>query len=212
MNSNRSAHARADDFASPDRRRRSPQTRARILEGAQRCFLDRGFAATTVEEIVATAGLSRATFYLHYNGKTAVLVDLLAQHEAPMRQFFRRLCDMDRPDRASVRGWLEAYVRKLRRNRDLLTLFHMGAGDTAARDAVTRHRRAMIDVLAERFAAFRYDDEDPDRQARGYARSLIRLMPVEQMVSDLAHGGFKGREAQALDVLTDHLLGILQDD
>ena len=48
-------------------------TRNRIADAALQVFGEKGYPATTVEDIVAEARTSRATFYLHFDSKFAVL-------------------------------------------------------------------------------------------------------------------------------------------
>lgn len=65
-------------------------TRRRIAEAALKVFGEKGYIATTVEDIVAAARTSRATFYLHFASKLAVLrfvgVDLGQWAQATLRQ------------------------------------------------------------------------------------------------------------------------------
>ena len=58
---------------------RSQRTRSRILEAAGRCFSASGYAKTTVEEIAAGAGVSKALVYNHFEGKEDVLQAVLEQ-------------------------------------------------------------------------------------------------------------------------------------
>src|SRR5437764_10191454 len=44
-------------------------TRSRLVDATVEAFRLRGYAATTVEDIAAAAGVTRATFYLHFEGK-----------------------------------------------------------------------------------------------------------------------------------------------
>lgn len=48
-------------------------TRSRIAEAALATFCEKGYIATTVEDVVARAGTSRATFYQHFENKHAAL-------------------------------------------------------------------------------------------------------------------------------------------
>jgi len=48
-------------------------TRERIIAAASRLFVERGYASTSIEEIAAAAGVSRATVFTSVGGKPALL-------------------------------------------------------------------------------------------------------------------------------------------
>lgn len=52
-------------------------TRQRLLEGAWIAFCAKGYVATTADDIASAAGCSRATFYLYFKSKSAVMIELL---------------------------------------------------------------------------------------------------------------------------------------
>ncbi|MDD9971152.1 MAG: TetR/AcrR family transcriptional regulator [Myxococcales bacterium] len=58
------------------RETKKQQVRAQILRVCGRLFRSRGFDATTVNEIVRKAGISRQTFFNYFSGKQAVLTEL----------------------------------------------------------------------------------------------------------------------------------------
>ncbi|EGD54745.1 TetR/AcrR family transcriptional regulator [Gordonia neofelifaecis] len=51
-------------------------TRTRLIDAARAQFTARGYAAVTIDDIVADVGCSRATFYLHFPAKIDVLLAL----------------------------------------------------------------------------------------------------------------------------------------
>ena len=51
---------------------RSAAKRAAMLDAAQVCFLDKGYANTSVDEVAARAGVSKATIYAHFASKDAL--------------------------------------------------------------------------------------------------------------------------------------------
>jgi AcrR family transcriptional regulator len=51
------------------RERKKAQTRQRLQEQALRLFVERGYEATTVEQIVAAAGVSHMTFFRYFPTK-----------------------------------------------------------------------------------------------------------------------------------------------
>jgi TetR/AcrR family transcriptional regulator, ethionamide resistance regulator len=67
--------------------RNGGQLRERILEALRQLLLERTFDTLSVAEIIAAAGVSRASFYFYFPGKQAVLAELVrravdAGHEA----------------------------------------------------------------------------------------------------------------------------------
>lgn len=65
------------------RQAQQAQTRHRLVAAAHQCFSDRGLAKTTIDDIVKRAGTSRATFYLHFQGKPQVLAASWDEIELP---------------------------------------------------------------------------------------------------------------------------------
>jgi len=71
----------------PTQAERTEATRGRLIATARRLFAERGFAATSTEEILGAAGVSRGALYHHFPSKTdlfratfeAVEDDLTAQ-------------------------------------------------------------------------------------------------------------------------------------
>src|SRR6266704_6547564 len=60
-------------YDSPLRRERAEATRLAIAAAASRLFTERGYAATSIEEIAAAAGVSRATVFTSVGGKARLL-------------------------------------------------------------------------------------------------------------------------------------------
>ena len=59
---------------SDGREQRSKRTKARIQAAAEALFAKNDFASVTVESIVASAGVSKGTFYLHFDHKEDLLL------------------------------------------------------------------------------------------------------------------------------------------
>jgi AcrR family transcriptional regulator len=84
-------------------------TRDHILAAALEAFAERGYVGVTIDDIVRRAGIGRATFYLHFDSKAAVLRELRntqmqvwSQQDAPrggksgrpsIRAFFEKVVD-----------------------------------------------------------------------------------------------------------------------
>jgi AcrR family transcriptional regulator len=89
--------------------------RLRILRGAAVVFGARGYAATSVESILAEAGTSRRTFYKHFRSKDDVLRVLF---ENSVSMLLAAVRDTQRAPRATgdrlaaaIEGYLEVHAR-----------------------------------------------------------------------------------------------------
>jgi len=56
------------------------QTRRAILKAARRCFYHNGFDRTSMIDIANAAKVSRATLYLHFQGKKELLHDVIGKN------------------------------------------------------------------------------------------------------------------------------------
>ena len=73
---------------------RGEQTRERLLDIAQQAILEKGFGATSIEEIVSEAGISKNGFFYHFKDKNelakALLTRFLDQDKELMDGIFDR--------------------------------------------------------------------------------------------------------------------------
>ena len=62
------------------KQRRAPTERpGEIIEAALALFVEKGFAATRLDDVAARAGLSKAAIYLYFENKTALLKGVIQQ-------------------------------------------------------------------------------------------------------------------------------------
>jgi AcrR family transcriptional regulator len=59
---------------------RAARQRARILEAAERCFIERGFHAASMAHIAATAGMSAGLIYRYFAGKNEIVQAIVQRH------------------------------------------------------------------------------------------------------------------------------------
>jgi AcrR family transcriptional regulator len=59
---------------------RAERQRARILDAAERCFIERGFHAASMAHIAATADMSAGLIYRYFAGKNAIVQAIIQRH------------------------------------------------------------------------------------------------------------------------------------
>ncbi|KQQ90026.1 MULTISPECIES: TetR/AcrR family transcriptional regulator [Micrococcaceae] len=79
-------------------------TRDTIVERALELFTEKGYAATTIDEIAASAGTTRVTFYAYYPTRADLMRDFMARVNAVLER-------ADGPDSASTAPDLVQVVR-----------------------------------------------------------------------------------------------------
>src|SRR3954451_1247398 len=106
-------------YRSPLRAEQAQRTRAAVLDAAARCFLDQGYAATTMKDVAAAAGVSVQTVF-GQGSKASLLLACVDRavvgddQNVPLaqREMVTRL--LGAPDRAgklaAARGMVMIYV------------------------------------------------------------------------------------------------------
>jgi len=139
-------------------------TRRRIIEGARELFLQQGYAATTLDQIAARAGVAVQTVYFHFGNKRTVLkevMDVLAVgDDAPVPLLERPWIQQirDEPDARRALGiWLRNDRDIYGRVAPMLSIVRDAAGadpEMAEQWRINQHQRYLAHrTLAEILAA-----------------------------------------------------------
>jgi TetR/AcrR family transcriptional repressor of nem operon len=79
--------------------RRGSETRERILEIAEAAVLAKGFAATSIDELIAAVGITKSGFFYHFKDKgelaKAMLLRYLARDKALLDNLFNRADELN---------------------------------------------------------------------------------------------------------------------
>lgn len=84
------------------------KTRERILDAAQRVVLERGFAATSIDQIQEAAAISRGTFFYHFPTKDELARALIRRYAAMDREITDSL--MERAERLATEPLQQALI------------------------------------------------------------------------------------------------------
>lgn len=166
--------------AAPRRLLRRPERRRALVAAATRAFARGGYAATSLDDIAAEAGVARDTIYRNYDSKADLYRAALELALENVRRGFERTG----ADRRLGREGVEALLGVARDDPDgFRLLFHHAAREPEFRPLVDRHRAAMT-AVAE--AGLRRHIADPAR--RRWAASLLPAIVVEAIIGWLDAG------------------------
>jgi AcrR family transcriptional regulator len=160
----------------PVRRLRRAERREQILAAATRAFARAGFAATSLDDIAAQTGVSRAILYRHFDSKT---------------DLYRAVLDRARTRLATATGTadftaasIDALVGTAAEDPDgFRLLFHYAAREPEFRREMDRFQQTMVRVARRELAQV-----IPDSSWAAWAAHLAPTVAVEAVIAWLDAG------------------------
>jgi len=187
------------------------QTRQKILKAARRCFYHNGFDRTSINDIADLAKISRATVYLHFQGKKNLLRELIGEALAEQVKRYQQLLLLPSPVQDDhVREWVSGFVKTLIKETRVIGQFHVVLSqEPDALKHLFENRIIEIRTLGERYAAFRIPDLDSDEGRRSLQECLFMLYLIESFVR-YADQGDEAMFSSGIDLLTEKLASMLR--
>jgi AcrR family transcriptional regulator len=109
-------------------RSRALKTKQHLIDTAMALFLQRGYVATTIENIADAAEVSRASFYTYFSSKREIM--MVAGHDCRIAswQLFEDFAKLD-PDNLlpGTRAWVAKYFKFLEQNGGYLLMWQQAA-------------------------------------------------------------------------------------
>jgi TetR/AcrR family transcriptional regulator len=174
-------------------RPRSPDhdaQRERMLTAAARLFAERGYVGSTMNDVAAACGVSKATLYHYVRDKHDLLHQIAAGHlrrlAALVPEPDAAITEADRLPRLIGR-FMAAYADSGAEHRVLTedTRFL----EPAAQAAVVAAQRALVRVFADRIAALRPDLAEPARANTPTALAMLLMGMMNWTFTWLRPGG-----------------------
>ena len=109
-------------------RSRALKTKKHLIETAMALFLQRGYVATTIENIADAAEVSRASFYTYFSSKREIM--MVAGHDCRRAswQLFEQFATIDRDNLLpGIRAWVAKYFKFLEQNGGYLLMWQQAA-------------------------------------------------------------------------------------
>ena len=131
---------------------RREQRRSTILAAATQVFKDKGYHATSVNDIIDAAQIARGTFYLYFTSKRDVFAELSSTFLALIRGSVRKI-SLDPGDGeplAQMRANFRRVMNTVLEHGDLATIMLRGdAGDAEARAHMAPFYDQVIDLIGQ---------------------------------------------------------------
>jgi AcrR family transcriptional regulator len=181
--------------AAPMRRLRRAERREQLLAAATQAFARAGFAATSLDDIAAAAGISRVLLYRHFDSKTDLYRAVL---DRAIGRLTAAVGTRDFTD-ASIDALLGAAATDPDGFR---LLFHHAAREPEFRPQMDRFQRGMVATARRELAKI-----IPDRVWVQWAAQLAPVVAIEAVMAWLDAG--QPDPDQAADRIRQALAGVI---
>lgn len=184
------------------------KTKRKIAEAAREVFIEEGYENAVIETISTRAGVSRATFYVHFASKIDVLTEIWTNHLD--LEVLRVMHELDAlgssPERSALRTWVDGAVAYWQSTAVINELSErvLALEPQVTRVWVDRNQRAIDAVPAylSRFA--------PEQVPVARARMGMLLLQLDRMCFILNRGELPYSRETLVDALTDLWWGCMR--
>jgi AcrR family transcriptional regulator len=189
---------------------RRQDSRERLLAAGIEKFCDEGYMYVSVEDIARAAGVSRVTFYRHFNGKADLAIELFKRATAAAMPELLRIRHCEFRNRAVVTDWIGALFAADRANGRLLRVFTDATIDQAS---FTRRAQEFIGELilqlGEHIPSF---DVRPDRpqERRKWLEAWLLLYEILDQSNHAALDSGVAADPLVMEILTDRFLAFVE--
>lgn len=123
--------------------------REHILRVAARVFAEKGYRATSLQEIAEEVGVTRPSFYYHFKSKQEILAAIVDAAFERAETAVDEATAREGSAADQIRDFIHRYVEMNARHAEVPVLFQsLGELDDEAAEAARRHRRAIDHKLA----------------------------------------------------------------
>ncbi|HEY3603032.1 MAG TPA: TetR/AcrR family transcriptional regulator [Sporichthyaceae bacterium] len=195
-------------------RKRDPERRARILEASATLISRHGYHAVAMADIGAAAGIVGSGIYRHFESKSAILAELLAEVMARLEAVAAQIATLHLDDRAALTALIKQHVQVAVHDRYVLRVYYaelQALGETERRQ-LRRAQRRYLEEWVTVIGPLRPDLADSEVRllvhgAIGLIQSILFHdlgVPegrVEELLVAAAHAGLGVAPAPCLAVL-----------
>jgi AcrR family transcriptional regulator len=128
------------------------ERRQQILSAARDVFARRGYHQTTIDDIVAEAGVARGTYYLYFEDKRAVFADLIDRFFNQISMAIQRIDTQDATRPVSKQAWdnIRAIMGLALKERSMTKILFDAVGiDSAFDRKLSTFYDAVVQLLTE---------------------------------------------------------------
>jgi len=186
-------------------------SRRRLIEAAERVFSRSGYLAPSVDDIAQEAGVSRQTFYRHYDGKLAIAMEYFERENDVSLPLWLRIGEEDFADPEVVSAWITMlFDFNEAKRQSLRTFIEMGTVEPKFIDRVKELFPTIIERLGDKIPAFAAARGKGPTARRRWVNAWLFFYHLREQCSMNASGFMATDRRHVIDAFVDGFLDLLQ--
>jgi AcrR family transcriptional regulator len=184
-------------------------SRQRIVEAASKLFQDNSYNTTTIDDIVAEAGISRVTFYKHFSNKLEVADSIHTQSAIDFANDYLLLAESGDPSEDEILKWMFHLLERYTQSRESITMLAAMAWQEPL--LIRSRAGAYANIIrgwGATIPAFRKATSGEDEEAQILAHLL--LVQMNELLYELTVVGWEVNHRTALRVVARQFRSFIQ--
>jgi TetR/AcrR family transcriptional regulator len=153
--------------------------RARLLEAGTALFAEKGYASTTVREIVAKAGVSKPVLYYYFKNKEGIFLAILDWAAEKQEDLLAEVLDMPGTALDRLIDLFRLIYQGVMENQDLFKMIHnliFGPPQGVPQGDLEQYHHRMVKALKEIYVKGLAPDEINDKDADEAAILILSII------------------------------------
>lgn len=202
------------DATAPKFRRRAEARPDEVLDAALDLFVERGFAATRVEDVAKRAGISKGAVYLYFPSKQALLEGLIRRAIAPVAGHAQQMVgEFDGNPREMITAFLRMVAERLKNPR-FLAIPHLIMREAVAAPQIAEMYRAEVldhampiveEIIRQGVSAGYFRPVDPEFALRSIVGPILLHLLLAKVF------GVVPKDGLSIDRMIENHVSILFD-
>ncbi len=186
-------------------------SRRRLIAAAETMFREAGYLTPSVDDIARAAGVTRQTFYRHFESKLAIAIEYFALRREEALTIWAALTEDAAHDTEATQAWLLDLLAFHRsRARDVRALFEISIFEPAFMAHASGLVPQIIADLAGRIPAFAAARSDDPAAARLRAEAWLLVYQIIDQCANTAMGFSEIEDHLLAAILTDSMVGFVR--
>jgi len=194
--------------------RRRDKTRAAILLAAREVFAQANYLDARVEDIFRRAGVSRATFYMHFASKLELAHAIYDEIAPQTVELFDRLPALASQGLEAIKDWMRAFIDMHVEHRYVTPLLaQLQLFESDFRQRILHDAEHLIDRLGDAGSGAFLRARGPDEAARRQRmRARLLMNRVAAVSAEIAREEMTGEQAElCLELVAQELLEFMRE-